>query len=221
MLLKFTRVVGLLVIGGLFGALLSVQLDILAQDDGKPADEAAPEYRFRLYPPLTGFLTCIDHWEGQLSELGDALGKDCFTQKMINRGGRIWLGAYKRDGYRNEDWYTYQAEVHAPISGVVKTVSRSAGKNSPGSMGEGLASKIVIVRDDGFHVVLAHLERIDVKEREQVTRGQVVGNVGNNGFSRHPHLHIGAWRNNKPLPIDFDLSEMAYLNEESETTSAD
>ena len=40
------------------------------------------------------------------------------------------------------------------------------------------------------------------------TSGQVVAKVGNNGYSRHPHIHIGAWKGNEPLQIRFDLRAM-------------
>jgi len=57
-----------------------------------------------------------------------------------------------------------------------------------------LSGKTVVV-DHGWGVstVYAHLDRIDVREGQEVIRGQVLGAVGKTGRSTGPHLHFGAF----------------------------
>ena len=45
-----------------------------------------------------------------------------------------------------------------------------------------------------------------VKRGDPVVRGQVLGEGGNNGFGRAPHIHAGAWRGTTPLQIRWDLT---------------
>lgn len=49
---------------------------------------------------------------------------------------------------------------------------------------------IVIICDNGYWVLMAHLDRRDAKAGEYVARGQVVGVAGNTGNSTGRHLHI-------------------------------
>ena len=49
---------------------------------------------------------------------------------------------------------------------------------------------------------------LSVKEGDTVKAGDIVAKVGNNGFSRNPHIHVGAWKGNTPLQIRFDLKTM-------------
>ena len=61
-------------------------------------------------------------------------------------------------------------------------------------MGTGMASFVIMARADGLSVLVAHLDEPTVGVGASVTAGQTIGLVGNNGQSRHPHVHIGAWR---------------------------
>lgn len=70
------------------------------------------------------------------------------------------------------------------------------------------ASSIIFLRSDGVRVLYAHVKDVNVSEGDSIKAGDVVARVGNNGYSRHPHIHIGAWKGNTPLQISFDLREM-------------
>lgn len=39
---------------------------------------------------------------------------------------------------------------------------------------------------------------------EQIQVYPILAHVGNNGYSRNPHIHIGAYRNGSPVAISFD-----------------
>lgn len=174
-----------------------------------PAIEA-----LEVHPIFATWFLINEHYEGQLGELGDALGADCFVARLVEEQGRSWLRAYRGDGARNEDWYGWRAEVLAPISGEVVKIHENARTNDPGAFEPGIASYVVLRHDDGTHVLVAHLQEMAVQVGERVTAGQPIGRVGNNGNSRHPHVHLGAWRNGRPLQLRFDLRAMATLRQQ-------
>ncbi|MBM3779576.1 MAG: M23 family metallopeptidase, partial [Acidimicrobiia bacterium] len=50
---------------------------------------------------------------------------------------------------------------------------------------------VILNHGRGLYSVLAHLSRLDVREGDEVTRGQTVGAVGATGRATGPHLHWG------------------------------
>ena len=147
---------------------------------------------------------CVDHPEGQLSDLGDALGTDCFVMGGFGKPSGF-MKLYRNDGIRNDDWYGWHAEIHAPFDGIVKDIRINPITNVPGTMGKPPASYITFERGDGTIVVFAHVDDIRVKLGEHVVAGQVVALDGNNGTARGPHVHVGAYRGSIPLQIRWDL----------------
>lgn len=61
---------------------------------------------------------------------------------------------------------------------------------SPSGWNGGYGGMIVISHSNGTQTLYAHLSRIDVKQGQKVTRGSVIGAVGNTGRSTGPHLHF-------------------------------
>lgn len=172
----------------------------------------AEESRSTLAFPIFGELfSCTEHWAGQFTALGDALGTDCTIQRFVEKNGRNWLRTYKGTGVRNEDWFGWKQPVLSPCDGITKKVFLSKSTNEPGRPADSRASTIEIVCVDGVHYLLAHMNLARVSENASVKRGQSIADVGNNGFSRHPHIHIGAWKDDIPLQIRFDQREMGKL----------
>lgn len=161
-----------------------------------------------IHPLYREKFMCIQHAEGSLTSLGDALGSDCLIHRMVEVEGRKWLRAYRGDGLANEDWFGYGQDVLAPFDGIVESARPSTALNQPGRHECGTPGHIVFVRNDGARVVYAHVGEIFVQPGMTVASGQSVGTVGNNGCSWSPHIHIGAWKGNQPLEIRFDLSKM-------------
>ncbi|WP_133365632.1 peptidoglycan DD-metalloendopeptidase family protein [Qipengyuania sediminis] len=152
---------------------------------------------------------CSEHFEGELTELGDALGTDCLVTGGL-RDGKLttpgFNGLYRNDGSRNEDWYSWRAVVRAGVAGTVVAVHSNTRINVPGTMNPGRAASVILKRaEDDTMVVYAHLQDIVVKAGEDVVAGQPIGLVGNNGYSRNPHVHVGAWRGQTPLQIRWNL----------------
>ena len=71
------------------------------------------------------------------------------------------------------------APVVAPASGVVITVTEQ----------HGYGLILEINHGNGLVTKYAHLSRVNVKQGQRVTRGQLIANVGNSGLSTGPHLH--------------------------------
>jgi murein DD-endopeptidase MepM/ murein hydrolase activator NlpD len=161
------------------------------------------------HPPFRSLYSCTEHWAGQFQYPGDALGTDCVVQHLVTEDGRTWLRGYRGDGARNEDWYGFGAEVLSPCTGVVERVTTNPVVNLPGAMGDAPASLVVLRQADGTRFMVAHVQDPEVQPGEAVEAGQTLARVGNNGYSRHPHIHLGAWIGETPLQIRFDQTRMA------------
>jgi murein DD-endopeptidase MepM/ murein hydrolase activator NlpD len=78
----------------------------------------------------------------------------------------------------------------------------------------GFGDCITIDHGNGYRTLYAHLNTYAVKEGNKVTRGQVIGTVGNTGVSIGPHLHYEVHKNGKPVnPINYffiDLTPEQY-----------
>ena len=176
----------------------------LALSPGFAAAPTAPSSPLVIiHPFLAERFSCSDHYDGQLTGLGDALGTDC---TMVVSGSTSNWG-----GSKNEDYHIWGKAVLAPFDGVVERVRINPVINVPGTLGKPPASSIVFRRADGVRVVLSHLYKIKVSVGDSVRAGQSVAVVGNNGMSTSPHVHIGAWAHETPLQIAWDLKAMAAL----------
>ena len=81
------------------------------------------------------------------------------------------------------------------IAGKRGTPVKGANSGKVALTGEFYLSGNTVVIDHGWGVstLYAHLDRIDVREGQEVRRGQILGTVGSTGRSTGPHLHFGAF----------------------------
>jgi hypothetical protein len=179
------------------------------------AQEPSGEIEGVLIAPMSRQLfQCGEHPAGEESVVGDALGTDC---QVVGReaGDTGFRRTYRTDGRRNEDWYSWGADVLAPFDGVVTGLFPNSRVNEPGTLGRPPAGMLQMRRDDGVTVIYAHLADFAVAVGDRVSAGQVVAKVGNNGRSYAPHVHAGAYRGVTPLQIRWDQRAMARLYRES------
>ena len=174
-------------------------------------DHSGPADAVLIHPPFKApFYNCGEHSGSLNFALGDALGTDCviYAFDLSISKELIWPRPHKSDGSKNEDWYGWRAEVLAPCQCKVAEIHINETTNQPGKMIPGRATSITFERSDGTYVTLAHLRELLVKQGQLVEAGEVIGRVGNNGYSRHPHVHIGAWKGEVPLQVRFDQYKM-------------
>ncbi len=69
--------------------------------------------------------------------------------------------------------------IYAPAKGTV----------SFSGVDGGYGNCVVISHGDGISTRYAHMQRFVVKEGQSVTRGELIGYIGNSGRSTGPHLH--------------------------------
>ncbi|GAA4857136.1 M23 family metallopeptidase [Luteimonas vadosa] len=182
-----------------------------------PPDTAAPIEAVVLHPLFDVDFMCSEHYQGQVPYLGDALGSDCMVVGGIEGGGESgYTRPFRTDGKSNEDWYGWRTPVLSPLAGTVDRVNVNAVVNVPGQLGKPPASFILLSAADGTRVMVAHVDDILVEAGDTVQAGQPLGVVGNNGFARAPHIHVGAWRGETPLQVRFDLRAMGALRKKGD-----
>ncbi len=101
---------------------------------------------------------------------------------------------YKGSSVKNENYSAYGEPIYAPAKGEVALVVDGILDNRPGIMNEEEpAGNAVVIRHAlREYSILAHLQygSIQVREREQVLAGDLIGRCGNSGNSTEPHLHL-------------------------------
>ena len=94
----------------------------------------------------------------------------------------------------------FDQRVTSPCSGVVAIAEDGSEDHPAGFLGPGAErtpANSVAIDCQGVRIFLTHLKNgtVSVQEGETVATGQLIGRVGNSGFSEEPHLHVQAVRN--------------------------
>ena len=194
----------------LLAAFLASQTAFAAPEKSA-TDETRPIEQFLAHPLFDTVYMCSEHAAGELPYLGDDLGQDCVPHRFIQEDGRGFLRAFKGDGAANEDWYGWKQVVLSPCDCTVEKIIENPVTNLPGKPGKPPASVVMLRTSDGVFVSVAHLQEINVKIGDALTAGRPIGRVGNNGFARTPHIHIGAWKDKTALQIRWDQRKVPLL----------
>jgi len=178
----------------------------------KAAEVTGEIAQVNLSPIFAGDFVCSEHFEGQIPYAGDALGTDCMVTGGME-GNSGFQRLYRADGRANADWYGWKADVLSPADATVVGVVAKEEENVPGTLGRPPAGMLQLRTGDGIIISLGHVSAARVKLGDEVKAGQPLASVGNNGFARAPHIHVGAWREAtaEPLQIRWDLRAMAAL----------
>ena len=102
-----------------------------------------------------------------------------------------------------EDPFNGEGAFHAglDISAPSGTVIRSTGDGlvESAAMMNGYGRQVVVDHGHGLHTVYGHMAGMIVMAGQHVTRGQIIGYVGQSGRSTGPHLHYEVRINNVPV----------------------
>jgi len=109
----------------------------------------------------------------------------------------------------NENWYGYGEPIHSVADGVVINAVDGIPDNVPLSFPaeitlDNVAGNYVVVDiGEGAHALYAHLipGSVLVEAGDQVSRGDVLGFLGNSGNSDGPHLHFQLNRATEIFPL--------------------
>lgn len=88
----------------------------------------------------------------------------------------------------------------------------------------GYGNCITIDHGFGYETIYGHLNKILVEKGSKVKRGQVIGEVGNSGFSTGPHLHYEIHRDGIPVnPVNYYFNDLnpEQFNEVKRMSEAD
>ena len=111
---------------------------------------------------------------------------------MVGSGRLIWPAS----GSLTQSYQTYHRALDLARS--VGTPIKAADNGYivvAGWSNVGYGNYIVIDHGNGLQTLYAHLSRIFVRAGDVVTRGAVIGNMGNTGNSTGPHLHFEVIKN--------------------------
>ena len=88
--------------------------------------------------------------------------------------------------------------VYVTADGVVRQVKRDVG----------LGKLVKVDHLHGYTTIYAHLSRISVKRGQHLKRGDLIGAVGNTGYSTGPHLHYEVhFQGSAKNPLRYFLDE--------------
>jgi hypothetical protein len=122
---------------------------------------------------------------------------------QLDPQGRLATG----DPSRNESYPQFGADAIAVADAVVVLVQDGLPEGKPGAFPASVSAttadgnSVVLDLGGGHYALYAHLQpgSIRVKKGDRVTRGQVLGLVGNTGNSDAPHLHFHVMDSPSPL----------------------
>ena len=91
-----------------------------------------------------------------------------------------------------------KAQIGTPVLATTNGIIAKA------SMEGDWGNIIVMTHSDGYETWYAHLDGFNIKENQEVKKGDIIGYVGNTGLSTGPHLHYEVKQNGKQLnPLDY------------------
>jgi len=170
--------------------------------------------------PLMAFMILLFHTPAEQSRAAAAFHPDAFlqmTESLIISDG-VPSQFPLPDKYRQKVTWGFNKNAIHPITRKETThlgIDVAAPSGTPVfAMGNGVVRKadeekgwgkiIVLDHGDGYTSYYSHLDEMDVEVGLKVSRGEVIGKVGNTGQSTGPHLHFEVRLNGEHLnPADF------------------
>lgn len=112
--------------------------------------------------------------------------------------GRVASGfGVREDPFNGEGAFHTGIDIDAPMGTPVRAAGD--GDVADAGMANGYGREIVLDHGHGLSTVYGHLSAIAVLVGQHVTRGQVIGYVGQSGRATGPHLHYEVRVHNVPV----------------------
>jgi murein DD-endopeptidase MepM/ murein hydrolase activator NlpD len=143
----------------------------------------------RVSRAITGGLT--PSFSGDWTQLADAPSLWPLEGKVTSSFGE------RQDPFNGEGAFHAGIDIGAPYGSAVRATAD--GDVAKAGFGSGYGREITIDHGHDLLTVYGHLSSIVVVEGEHVTRGQVIGYVGQSGRSTGPHLHYEVRVHNVPV----------------------
>ena len=91
-------------------------------------------------------------------------------------------------------------EIYATGNGVVNKIEFD---------GRGYGNNVILNHGYGYETLYGHMSKIIVRPGQKISRGDILGYVGNSGSSTGPHLHYEVRKNNNPVnPVNFYYNDL-------------
>lgn len=91
-------------------------------------------------------------------------------------------------------------EIYSTGNGIVSKVETE---------GRGYGNNVIINHGFGYETLYGHMSKIKVRPGQRVTRGEIIGLVGNSGSSTGPHCHYEVIKNGKKIdPINYFFNDL-------------
>ena len=152
--------------------------------------------------------------QGGDSEIGNAVHRyqtpDSYALDIVK------LNEHKRRGTKLfskdiSDYSIYGDTIYSPCDGTIITYRDGVDENIPPTTNSKVrGGNHILIKNGEVKILICHMQKnsIQPQKGDTVKTGEVIGLVGNTGFSIEPHLHIQAYQTfngvNKMVPIRFN-----------------
>lgn len=152
--------------------------------------------------------------QGGDSEIGNAVHRyqtpDSYALDIVK------LNEHKRRGTKLFskdilDYSIYGDTIYSPCDGTIITYRDGVDENIPPTTNSKVrGGNHIVIKNGEVKILICHMQKnsIQPQKGDTVKTGEVIGLVGNTGFSIEPHLHIQAYQTfngvNKMVPIRFN-----------------
>jgi murein DD-endopeptidase MepM/ murein hydrolase activator NlpD len=103
----------------------------------------------------------------------------------------------RQDPFNGEGKFHSGIDIEAPYGTPVRAAAD--GESTGESMGSGYGKQVVLDHGHDLLTIYGHLSAIAVLPGQHVTRGQIIGYVGQSGHATGPHLHYEVRVHNVPV----------------------
>jgi len=117
---------------------------------------------------------------------------------------RLPLNEYTFTSPYGVRWGKLHAGIDLAAPEGVPYMAVHAGQVTQAGYNGGYGYSITVKQENGIEIIYAHSRRLLVKKGDRVTAGQIIGEVGNTGYSYGPHLHLEVQLFGHPIePVGF------------------